>query len=196
MKPKFLPRWFLGAALALAGAVVTAQNSPSTPNATDTNRDLVLSIMQVCKPMSRGGRCTLSFVQTLEGQAPVGDVQQGCAPGWLAQITALRGSVEKGGINRGQAVVCGYSEPEAAIRALMIACDAQSLGICQDANNVNIHWAHWSPDNTELEALPRNQPLALGQLPQSASCLSPVPLVESSACLPQAAVLLRQSGLR
>jgi hypothetical protein len=79
---------------------------------------------------------------------------------------------------------------------LLIACDTQSLGICQDANDIDIRWAFWSPSEPDVQALPRNQVLAIEQLPQAASCQSPVPLVESSTCPPQAAVLLRQSGLR
>lgn len=196
MKPKYLSCWILGAALAMLSAFVVAQNTPSTPITADTTSDLALSITQICKPMSRGGRCTLSFVQTLEGQAPIGDVTQSCAPGWLAHITASRGNVEKGGINRSQAVVCGHTDPKAAIRALLIACDTQSLGICQDANDIDIRWAFWSPSEADVQALPRNQVLAIAQLPQAARCQSPVPLVESSTCPPQAAVILRQSGLR
>jgi hypothetical protein len=198
-KPKHLRRWILGAALAMTSLLVNAQNTPNapnTPNTTDITRDLVLSITQVCKPMPRGGRCALSFVQTLRGQAPIGDVTQSCAPGWLAHITASRGSVEKGGINRSQAVVCGHIDPKAAIRALLIACDTQSLGICQDANDIDIRWAFWSPSETAMQALPRNQVLAIEQLPQAARCQTPVPLIESSTCSAQSAVLLRQSGLR
>jgi hypothetical protein len=193
LKPKHLLSWILGAALALPSTLVTAQSTPNTPNMT---RDLALYITQVCQPMSRGGRCTLSFVQTLQGQTPMGDAQKACAPGWLAHITASRGNVEKGGINRSQAVVCGHTDPKATIRALLIACDTQSLGICQDANDIDIRWAFWSPSEPDVQALPRNQALAIEQLPQAASCQSPVPLVESSTCPPQAAVLLRQSGLR
>ena len=196
MKPKYLSCWLLGASLAMLSALVAAQSTPSPPINPDMTRDLALSITQVCQPMSRGGRCTLSFVQTLQGQTPVGDVQKACAPGWLAHITASRGSVEKGGINRSQAVVCGHTDPKAAIRALLIACDTQSLGICQDANDIDIRWAFWSPSEADVQALPRNQVLAIEQLPQAAGCQSPVPLVESSTCPPQAAVLLRQSGLR
>lgn len=199
MKPKYLPRWILGAALTLPCALVSAQYTPSAPNSPnplDMTADLALFITQVCQPMSRGGRCTLSFVQTLAGQAPIGDATQRCASGWLAHITASRGSVEKGGVNRSQAMVCGHTDPSTAVRAMMIACDTQSLGICQDANDVDIRWAYWSPDDAQTKTLPRNQTLSLEQLPQAARCQSPVPLVESSTCSPQAAVLLRQSGLR
>lgn len=196
MKPKYLSCWLLGASLAMLSALVAAQSTPSPPINPDMTRDLALSITQVCQPMSRGGRCTLSFVQALQGQTPVGDVQKACTPGWLAHITASRGSVEKGGVNRSQAVVCGHTDPQAAIRALLIACDTQSLGIYQDANDIDVRWAFWSPSEADAQALPRNQVLAIEQLPQAAGCQSPVPLVESSTCPPQAAVLLRQSGLR
>lgn len=190
---QWLKAWLIGASLALATPVAFAQTSATTGVATS---DLVLSITQTCQPMSRGGRCSLSLVQTFEGQMPTGDVQQRCAPGWLARITAMRGSVEKGGINRGQAVVCGHPAPEAAIRALLMACDEQTRGICQDANDIDVRWAYWSPDEAQIQALPRNQALSLEQMPQAMRCTSPVPIVESSHCPPPAAVLLRQSGLR
>jgi len=181
--------------LALSIAIL----SPSAMIAAETNKDgpdLVLSIAQTCEPISKGGRCSLEFVQTLSGQPVAGDVQQQCAPGWLAHITAMRGSVEKGGINRGQAVVCGYPTPQEAIRGLMIACDKETQGICSDANDVNVQWAYWSPELSQIQALARNQSLALSNLPKSTRCMSPVPLQESTSCPPQAAVTLRQSGLR
>lgn len=182
-----------------AMALVVCLLAPPAMVAAQTNQptaDLVLSITQTCDPISKGGRCSLAFVQTLGGQTATGDVQERCAPGWLARITALRGSVEKGGVNRGQAVVCGHSTPQQAIRSLMIACDDQTQGICSDANDVNVQWAHWSPASSQIQALPRNQPFSLSQLPQVARCVSPVPLLESGTCPPQAAVVLRQSGLR
>jgi hypothetical protein len=193
MKIQPLNAWLTAIMFASIAPLATAQTPLGAGGATS---DLVLSITQTCQPMSRGGRCSLSFVQTMQGQMPIGDVQQRCAPGWLAHITASRGSVEKGGINRGQAVVCGHAQPEAAIRALLAACDEQTLGICQDANDVDVRWAYWSPDNAQVQALARNQSLSLEQMPQAARCQSPVPIVESSACPPQAAVILRQSGLR
>jgi hypothetical protein len=196
MKTHPLNAWLVGTALALASPFVLAQTAPSAPSASTMTNELVLSITQTCQPMSRGGRCSLSFVQTTQGQQPIGDVQQSCAPGWLAHITALRGTVEKGGVNRAQAVVCGHTQPQAAIRALLIVCDEQSLGICQDANDVDVRWAYWSPDEAQVQGLPRNQALSLEQLPRAARCQSPVPIIESSSCAPEAAVLLRQSGLR
>jgi hypothetical protein len=157
---------------------------------------LTLSIAKTCAPISKGGRCSLTLIQTTRGQLVGGDVQERCAPGWVARITALRGSVEKGGINRGQALVCGHASPQEAIRSLMLRCDEETGGICSDANDVNVQWALWSPTSDQIRTLPRNQSLALSQFEQTVSCLSPVPLVESADCPPQAAVVLRQSGLR
>jgi len=158
--------------------------------------DLSLYIVQQCASLSQGGRCHLSLVQTPAGMTASGDVTQTCAPGWLAHVTAERGSVEKGGVNRGQAVVCGHAEPAQALRALLQTCDEQTLGICRDANHVNAQWAYWSGDDAALKQLPMDAPLAIEQLPQAQQCASAVPLVESVACPPQAAVMLRQNGLR
>ena len=171
------------------GATVQAQsNTPAT--------DLSLYIVQQCASLSKGGRCALSFVQTPAGMTATGDVTQTCSPGWLAHVTAERGTVEKGGVNRGQAVVCGHTEPANALRALFVACDEQTLGICRDANHVNVQWAYWSGDAAALKQLPMDEPLQIEQLPQAQQCASVVPIVESVGCPPQAAVLLRQNGLR
>ena len=176
-------------ALFLPSAMVAAQTTAPTP-------DLTLSIAQTCAPIAKGGRCTLGFVQTMGDALVESDVQERCAPGWVASIKALRGSVEKGGVNRGQALVCGHASPQEAIRSLMRTCDEKTNGICSDANDVTVQWALWSPTSDQIRTLPRNQPLALSQFEQAARCQSPVPLVESADCPPQAAVLLRQSGLR
>lgn len=172
------------------GSTVYAQSSQVATT------DLSLYIVQQCASLSKGGRCNLSFVQTPAGIKPSGDITQTCSPGWLAHVTAERGTVEKGGVNRGQAVVCGHTEPTNALRALFIACDEQTLGICRDANHVNVQWAYWSGNEAALKQLPMDTALQIEQLPQAQQCASVVPLVESVSCSPQAAVLLRQSGLR
>lgn len=173
------------------GFGVSAQAQSSVPAT-----DLSLYIVQQCASLSKGGRCALSFAQTPAGMTASGDVTQVCAPGWLAHVTAERGTVEKGGVNRGQAVVCGHTEPANALRALFVACDEQTLGICTDANYVNVQWAYWSGDDATLKQLPMDAPLQIEQLPQAQQCASVVPIVESVGCPPQAAVLLRQNGLR
>jgi len=190
----------LGASVVFSGAssvnaqVTSPQTRDSAPMAT---APLALFITQQCAPTSRGGRCTLSFVQVRSGERPVaGTVQQTCAPGWVARVAAERGTVEKGGVNRGEAVVCGYEEPTAALRALLQTCDEQTLGICRDANQVNIQWAFWSPENPSLQMLPMNAALPVNRLPQAQACESPVPLVESASCPPTTAVQLRLVGLR
>ncbi|MCD8494436.1 MAG: hypothetical protein LRY53_04400 [Burkholderiaceae bacterium] len=173
--------WFGATAHAQSSAVAT---------------DLSLYIVQHCASMSKGGRCNLSFVQTPTGMTASGDVTQTCSPGWLAHVTAERGTVEKGGVNRGQAVVCGHTEPANALRALFVSCNEQTLGICRDANHVNVQWAYWSGDDAALKRLPMDSALQIEQLPQAQQCASVVPLVESVSCSPEAAVLLRQTGLR
>lgn len=179
------------------GATVQAQSSaPTSAAATVPATDLSLYIVQQCASMSRGGRCSVSFVQTPAGMSASGDVTQACSPGWLAHVTAERGTVEKGGVNRGQAVVCGHTEPGNALRALFVACDEQTLGICRDANHVNVQWAYWSGNDAALKQLPMDEPLQIEQLPQAQQCASVLPIVESVGCPPAAAVLLRQNGLR
>lgn len=156
-----------------------------------------LYITQQCAPTSRGGRCSVAFVQVRTGVKPAfGEVQQACAPGWIAHVSAQRGTVERGGVNRGEAVVCGYTDPLAALRALMKVCDEQTLGICRDANQVSIRWGVWDPASMAVQALPTDTALPIERLPQAQACVSPVPLVESASCPPAAAVLLRQAGLR
>lgn len=179
----------LAIGLLLPSAMVSAQTKTPTP-------ELTLSIAQTCAPMNKGGRCSLNFIQTMGDPLVENDVQERCAPGWVASITALRGSVEKGGINRGQAMVCGYTSPQEAIRGLMRTCDENTRGICSDANDVTVQWGFWSSTSDQIQALPRNQPLSISQFEQATRCQSPVPLVESVDCPPQAAVVLRQSGLR
>ena len=158
--------------------------------------DLSLYIVEQCAPLAQGGRCGLGLVQMPDAMLPSGKVQSTCTAGWLAHIGAERGTVEKGGVNRGQAVVCGYAEPQEAIRAVLLACNEQTLGICRDANYVNVQWAFWSGDGADLKQLPMDVTLQIEQLPQAQQCASVVPLTESVSCPPAAAVLLRQNGLR
>jgi len=179
------------------GIVFAAMGQTQTAQAQSTDAsELSLYIAEQCEPLSQGGRCRLEFVQVPTGLTPTAKVSQTCAPGWLVHLTAERGTVEKGGINRGQAVVCGHKDPESAIRSAMIACDEQTFGICQDADYVNIQWGFWSGDDATLTRLGMDEPLAIEELPQAQQCASVVPLVESASCPPIAAVLLRQSGLR
>jgi len=183
---------FAGLALGLPGGAV-AQTAPATAVALP----LSLFITQQCASTSRGGRCSVSLVQVRTGVKPTaGEVQQVCAPGWIAHVAAQRGTVEKGGVNRGEAVVCGYTDPLAALRALVKACDEQTLGICSDANQVNVRWGLWEPSSMAVQVLPTDAALPIERLPQAQACASPVPLVESGACPPSAAVVLRQVGLR
>lgn len=185
----------MGFAVAVAlSATAHAQSGAQSAAASTTG--LSLHIVQACASMPRGGRCSLSFVQTPAGIKPSGNVTQTCAPGWLAHVSAERGTVEKGGVNRGQAVVCGHTEPANALRALFVACDEQTLGICRDANHVNVQWAFWSGEASALKQLPMDTPLQIETLPQAQQCASVVPLVESVSCAPEAAVLLRNNGLR
>ncbi len=181
----------LGASLALGMGATAHAQSRAMPET-----DLSLFIVQECASLAKGGRCGVSFVQTPAGMSAAGDIVQNCSPGWLAHVTAERGTVEKGGVNRGQAVVCGHTEPERALRALFVACNEQTLGICRDANHVNVQWAYWSGDDPALKQLPMDTHLQIEQLPQASQCASVVPLVESVSCSPQAAVMLRQTGLR
>jgi hypothetical protein len=180
-----------GVSVVLGMGVATHAQTSVVPTA-----DLSLFIVQECASLAKGGRCGVAFVQMPAGMKATGDITQTCSPGWLAHVTAERGTVEKGGVNRGQAVVCGHIEPAQALRALFVACNEQTLGMCRDADHVNVQWAYWSGDDVALKQLPMDTPLQIEQLPQASQCASVVPLVESVSCSPQAAVLLRQTGLR
>lgn len=188
---------FSGFVLATLGSVV-ALLTPASQAQTMASGEPALSlyIVQQCAALARGGRCAIGFVQARADANPPAQVQQTCSPGWVAHISAERGTVESGGINRGQAAVCGHGDPDQALRALLAACNAQTLGICQNANHVNVQWAMWSGTDPALRALPMGVALNLDQLPQAAQCASVVPLVESVSCPATAAVQLRNSGLR
>lgn len=179
------------AASAMMAATALGQSSTSA-----SEPALSLYITEQCASLAQGGRCQLGFLQVPSGVQPRGDISQTCAPGWLVHVTAERGTVERGGVNRGQAVVCGHQQPTAAIRSALLKCDEQTFGICQDADHVDIEWAYWSGEASALNQLPMNEPLAVDLLPQAQQCVSVVPLVESPDCPAPAAVLLRQSGLR
>jgi hypothetical protein len=188
MKPFLYATLFVaGTAIYPATAMAQAVQAPVKQS---------LYVVQQCASLSQGGRCQLSFVQMPQEAKPSEDIERTCATGWLARITAQRGTVERGGINRGQAVVCGYAEPAIAIRGLLLACDEQTLGICQDANQIDVQWAYWSDVDPAIAALASDQPLALNQLPQYHQCVSAVPIQESQQCPPEAAVLLRSNGMR
>lgn len=187
---KFFLRGFLSLVALCASSVALAQSGVAATT------DLSLYVVEQCASLARGGRCGLSLVQVPSSTQPQGQIARTCAPGWVAHVKAERGTVEQGGVNRGQAVVCGYEKPEEAIRALFIACDKQTLGICQDANHVDVQWGYWSGSRAELKDLPMNKPLQIASLPKATRCVSAVPLVESATCGPAAAVLLRKSGLR
>jgi len=174
---------------------VQAQSAAQAQQSSAT-APLLLFITQHCTALSKGGRCSLSFEQVRPGTKPSGTVQTACSAGWLAHVSAQRGTVESGGVNRGQAVVCGHPDPVSAIRAVLKACDEQTLGICQDANYVNIQWAQWMANDPKLQTLPMNEALPIERLPQAQRCESVVPLTESSQCPAPAAVLLRNAGLR
>lgn len=182
------------ATLGSLGAIFSAGSQAQT--AANNEAALSLFIVQQCASLATGGRCAVGFVQAPVDANPPAQVEQTCSPGWVAHITAERGTVESGGINRGQAAVCGHGDPGQALRALLAACNAQTLGICQNANHVNVQWAMWSGTGSALKALPMNAALNLDQLPQAAQCASVVPLVESVSCPAPAAALLRNAGLR
>lgn len=189
----------LAGCMMVFAAITTAQAQTATTDQSQvgsTAGELSLFIMEQCQPLAQRGRCELAFVQVPVGTQPTGKVSQTCASGWLAHVTAERGTVERGGVNRGQAVVCGHVDAQAAIRGALAVCDAQTFGICQDADHVDIQWAYWSATDKTLRKLAINTPLPIVQLPEAAQCASVVPLVESASCPPAAAVLLRRSGLR
>lgn len=182
--------------LAALGLVLATGATAQTQLTEIPKTELALYIKEQCASLSRGGRCSVSFVQVPTGTPPSGNIQQQCAPGWVAHVMAERGTVEKGGVNRGQAVACGHEQAEQAIRAVLLACDQQTMGICGDANYVDIKWGYWSGAGEPLTGLPMDQTLPIEQLPEAQACASVVPLEESAACPPAAAVTLRNSGLR
>lgn len=153
-----------------------------------------LFVVESCKPLAKGGRCTLSLEQIPAGAAAPAQMQTRCAPGWVAHFRAEQGTVESGGINRGASVVCGYTSPEAALRAAIQACSQQTFVECNVANEINVTWANWGPSS--LTATTVAQPVSVAQIPGALSCVSGIPVKESAQCSAQAAAQLRAAGLR
>ena len=155
-----------------------------------------LYIVQECQQMAKGGRCSLALFQAGAGSPAPQNVQTTCAPGWVVHFKAEQGSVEKGGINRGASVVCGYQDAQSALRAAIKACDESAFGICSSANNVTVHWGQWSANAPGFQQPGAGQSIAVSQLPGAVSCSSAIPLQETAQCPPAAAVQLRQAGVR
>ncbi len=155
-----------------------------------------LYIVQECQPVAKGGRCTLALSRTTAGSPAPQNAQTACAPGWLVHFIAEKGTVEKGGINRGASVVCGYQDAELALRAAIRACDESAFGICSSANRVTVRWAQWRASEAGIPPSGAAQSISVEQLPGALSCSSTIPLQESEHCPALAAVQLRQAGVR
>lgn len=193
MTRQFKVRALFGAvAMSLMGVTASASAQtalPATPNG------LKLYIVEACEPVDKGGRCSLELMQMPASQASPTNAQTTCAPGWVAHFVGQVGTVEKGGINRGAAIVCGYQSEEAALRAAIKVCDERMTNICSQANNINVTWGKW--DEMPVPGVTSGQMLDASQLPQARFCRSDVPLVESPEnCPPSAAVQLRSAGVR
>lgn len=155
-----------------------------------------LYIVQECQPVAKGGRCALALLQTGANSLAPQNAQTTCARGWVVHFIAEKGSVEKGGINRGASVVCGYQDAQQALRAAIQACDESAFGICSSADHVKVSWAQWSATTPVTQLSGSGQPFSVQQLPGALSCSSDIPLQEGEQCPPIAAVQLRQAGVR
>jgi|GEM_PF-1964477 len=156
----------------------------------------VLSIVQVCSKMARGGGCKLQFVPTQNQSTLAGNIHSTCAPGWLAYLSVEQGTVEQGGVNRGEAVVCGYADAASALKAVVRACNEQNLGMCTQANQIDAKWAFMSEKNDVLATLPLNQADDLRSFEQYQTCQSTVPVTSSKTCSTQASEAARLAGFK
>jgi hypothetical protein len=171
-------------------------NTPSVLTTQSVQSFTALSIVQVCTKMPRGGGCQLLFVPTQNELTPAGNIYATCAPGWLAYLSVEQGTVEQGGINRGEAVVCGHADAASALKAVISACNEQNLGMCSQASRIDAQWAFWPEKSTLLAALPLNQAVDLRSFEQYQICQSTMPLAASSTCSTQAAQAARLAGFK
>ena len=185
----------VGVSASMGVSAQTSQSNQSLPDAQSAPAT-VLSIVQVCTSMARRANCQLVFVPTQSAQTPVGNIQSSCAPGWLAYLSVEQGTVEQGGVNRGEAVVCGHASADAALKAVMRACNEQNLGMCDRANQIDAKWALWPEKSVLLANLPLNQPVDLRAFEQFQACQTKVPVTESASCSNRAAKASRLSGFK
>lgn len=192
--------WLLSATASLDAVAqpssIQTVNTPSLPTTQSAQSLNVLSIVQVCTKMPRGGGCQLLFVPTQNELTPAGNIHATCAPGWLAYLSVEQGTVEQGGVNRGEAVVCGYADAASALKAVIGACNEQNLGMCSQANRIDMQWAFWPEKSTLLATLPLNQAVDLRLFEQFQICQSTVPIVASSTCSTQASQAARLAGFK
>ena len=177
----------------IASALVALPVMAQTVSAQPTK---VLSIVQVCKTMSRGGGCRLLFVATQNQTTSAGNIHSTCAPGWLAYLSVEQGTVEQGGVNRGEAVVCGYIDAASALKAVVKACNDQNLGMCSRASQIDTKWAFWSDKSPVLASLQLDQPADLKSFEQYQTCQSAIPVSASSTFLNPAADAARLAGFK
>lgn len=174
-----------------------------------------LSIVEVCE--ATGGNCTLSFVDSKEGDnvpvmvrdylmkqpsslltrhgPPQVNLLASCAGGWLASAQAQKGSVEQGGVINGYAVVCGNVSEEGALKALLDACDLQIPGGCRQATQISVVWGKWDGLALNGRETHPGRPYQAWAYPGGMSCESKLPIVEGSKCMGVAAFRLRQAGI-
>lgn len=199
-------------ACSLASSAASAQTTTVNGNIQGPYR---LSIVETCE--ASGANCTLAFVDSKEGDdvpvmvrdylmkqpastltrhgPPQVNLLATCAGGWLASVQAQKGTVEQGGVINGYAAVCGYVSEEAALKALMDACDAQIPGGCRQATQLSVVWGKWDGVALNGRETHPGRPYQAWAYPGGLSCESKLPIVESSTCLGVAAFRLRQAGI-
>lgn len=179
----------------LSAGVWMALGIAGLSNAQSAGAGVALYIVESCKSAAQGGRCSLGLVQVPKGVVPPANTQTTCAPGWIVHFIAEQGTVEKGGINRGASLVCGYQDAQAALRAAIQNCNERTFVVCNAANQITVNWARW--DGKSLTGQPPTSvAVTLDQFPGALSCTSSLPIQESAQCGPAAAVQLRNAGLR
>jgi hypothetical protein len=192
--------WVLSATASLNAVAqpssIQTVNTPSLSTTQLVQSGTVLSIVQVCKKMARGGGCQLLFVPTQNELTPAGNIHATCAPGWLAYLSVEQGTVEQGGVNRGEAVVCGYADAASVLKAVIGACNEQNLGMCSQASRIDMQWAFWHEKSSLVATLPLNQAVDMRSFEQFQICQSTVPIVASSTCSTQASHAARLAGFK
>ena len=171
-----------------------------------------LSIVQFCN--AQGFKCQLRFVDSHRGEDVValsqayltrsGDsmlgpkisMQANCSPGWVASVTAQEGTISSGGVVSGNATVCGYPDPVAALKAALQACDTQTPGVCKNANHIRAVWGQWNGVTASRRLIEPGRPYDPLSYPDGQQCSSTVPIYSTSTCLPEAVHPLKEAGVK
>jgi len=212
MKRSLASFWLVISVMSLSAIGCLTALSLSNQASAQARQTDQLSIVEFCN--TQGFKCQLRFVDSYRGEnvvaiiqnylARAGDttlgtqvsVQADCSPGWIASVQAQDGTVSSGGLLTGSATVCGYSDPVAALKAALQACDSQSANLCRNANQIRAVWGQWDGVTASRRPVEPGRPYDPLSYPDGQQCSSTVPIFSTSSCLPEAVHQLKAAGVR